>query len=73
MVHRVVEPARELQIRFRAERALENLAVVADVLDHLIGPVARQPQRLAEVGLEAEEAADLGLGRGALGIDVGAA
>ena len=73
LVHEIVEPARQLQVGLRAERALEDLAVVADVLDDLIGPVARQPQCLTEIGLQAEEAADARLRRGALRIDVGLA
>ena len=46
-------PSLESSPRLRSK----TFAVIADLLDEAIGPILRQPQRLAEIALDAEQAA----------------
>src|SRR5262249_52038111 len=59
----LVLAARELQCRAHADRALVGLAVVPDLFDHLVHPVIRQAEQLAEIAFDAEQAPHLGVGR----------
>src|SRR5215203_6755810 len=56
-----INAALDLQRRALADVALENLAVVADVLDDAHGPIVRQTDRLSELALGSDEALDLGI------------
>src|SRR5437764_7563814 len=56
----LVLPARETEPRAFAEMALEDVAVVSDLLDRLIGPVGREPVLLSEIVADAEQPPDLG-------------
>src|SRR6476660_5731072 len=78
-----VETAHDLQRRALADVALENLAVIADVLDDAIDPVVGEPERLAILTFGAEHPpglrivglqflVDIGLGHAEfLGVDHG--
>src|SRR4051812_2254157 len=55
----LVLPAREAEPRAFAQVALEDLAVVSDFLDCLIGPVGREAVLLPEIIAHAEQALDL--------------
>src|SRR5471032_2607092 len=59
----LVLAALELQRRAHADRALVALAVVPDLLDDVVGPVVADPHHLAELALDAQQAADFGVGR----------
>src|SRR4051812_23558799 len=52
--------AAQAEPRTFAEMPLENLAVIPDLLDRLIGPVGREAVLLAEIVADAEQALDLG-------------
>src|SRR2546423_14425859 len=54
-----VLPAREAKPRAFPEVALEDLAVVSDLLDRLVGPVGRKAGLLSEIVADAEQALDL--------------
>jgi hypothetical protein len=43
------------------DRTLPHLAVIADLADRLIGPAIVEAERLAEIALAPEQAADVGL------------
>src|SRR5262249_13438241 len=67
-----VQAAREAEARLGAEIALEDLAVVADLLDRLVGPVGGKPVLLPEIVADAEKALHLGIGRARLDVvDIG--
>src|ERR1700684_1097022 len=53
-----VQAAGDLDRRAHAHVALENLAVIADVLDDAIGPIVGEAEALAETALDAEQPAD---------------
>src|SRR3954453_15294878 len=55
----LVLPAREAEPRAFAQVALEDLAVVSDLFDRLIGPVGREAVLLPEIIAHAEQALDL--------------
>src|SRR5512138_2919447 len=61
-----VEAALEADRRAGADELLEDLAVVADLLDDVVGPLVVEPQHLAHVPLGAEEPVDVRIA-GALG------
>src|SRR6185312_11227527 len=65
-----IEPARDLERRALPDIALKTLAVIADVLDDAVGPIVGQPNRLAELALDAEEPPHLGIGRFELLVDI---
>ena len=71
LVHKRVEAALDLDRRAHADVALERFAVVPDRLDDAIGPIVREAQALAEIALDAEQAADVGLGRFEHLVDIG--
>ena len=48
-----IEPARNLQRRALTDVTLEAFAVIADRLDDVVGPIVAQPERLAELALDA--------------------
>src|SRR5260370_5136555 len=54
----IVVAALKLQRRGEAEMPVEDLAVIADRLDRVVGPFLVQPQRLAHAGGGAEHALD---------------
>src|SRR6185312_15371400 len=56
----IVESAVELQWRAGADVALEHLAVIADLLDDVIGPFVVDMQRLAHPWRDAEHALHFG-------------
>src|SRR3954464_252826 len=56
----LVLSAREAKPRALTEMALEDLAIVSDLLDRLIGPVGGEAVLLSEVVADAEQALDLG-------------
>src|SRR5581483_9487009 len=67
-----VQAARKTEARLGAEIALEDLAVIADLLDRLIGPVGTETILLAEIVADAQEALHLGIGRACLDVvDIG--
>src|SRR5580704_7664321 len=53
-----VEPAVEFERRSGAEVAFEDLTVIADRLDFVIGPILLETQSLAHAGGDAEHALD---------------
>src|SRR3954454_16928227 len=55
----LVLPAREAEPRALAQMPLEDLAIVSDLLDCLIGPVGREAVLLPEIIAYAEQALDL--------------
>src|SRR5262249_6669122 len=55
--------ALELQGRFGADIAVEDLAVIAHLLDDVEGPVLAQPELLAEIIAGAEQPLHLRVGR----------
>src|ERR1700733_1434813 len=58
-----VQAARHLQRRALANIALKALAVTADRLDDVGGPIVGQPHAGAELALDAEQPADIGIVR----------
>src|SRR6185312_2381738 len=65
-----IEPALELQRRFGTDIALEHLAVIAHLLDDVVGPFVVEMQRLAHAGRDAEHALHLGIVALQHGIDI---
>ena len=57
----IVEAAIQLQRRLGADIALEDLAVIADRLDRVIGPFLVETERLAHAGGRAEHPLDVGV------------
>src|SRR4029077_2456365 len=57
----IVEPAFELERRSEAEMLVEDLAVIADQLDLVVGPLLVEPQIFAHARGDAEHALDVGV------------
>src|ERR1700739_1490333 len=57
----VVEPAIEFELGVLAERTVEDLAVISDELDLVIGPFLVEPERLAHARGYAEYPLDIGI------------
>src|ERR1041385_8939117 len=54
-----VDAAGDLQLRTSADIALEDLVVIAEMVDHIISPVVAEAEALAELAIDAEQAADV--------------
>src|SRR5215469_17090681 len=50
-----IRAALQAEGRFRPDIAGEDLAIIADLLDDVIGPVLREPHLLAEIVADTEE------------------
>src|SRR5260221_14758982 len=57
----IVETALELERRILADIAVEDLAVIADQLDDVVGPFLVETDRLAHARRHAEDALDVGI------------
>src|SRR6266851_5621349 len=57
----IVEAALEFELGILAEVAVEDLAVIADQLDLVIGPFLVEPERLTHARGDAEHALDVGI------------
>src|SRR6185437_3757608 len=58
-----VGAALQLQRRAHADGAFVALAIVPDLLDDIVGPVVAEAHHVAELALDAQDAADLSVGR----------
>src|SRR5262249_14829014 len=56
-----IDAAADAELRPRSHIALEDFAIVADLLDDAHHPVLGQTELLAEIALDAQQAPDLGL------------
>src|ERR1700752_3827602 len=56
-----IQPTRQLDWALRADVAIEELGVIADALDDVVGPALRQPERAAGVIGDAEQAPHFGM------------
>src|SRR5476649_798285 len=57
----LVAAALQLERRAHADGALEAFAVVSDLLDDVVGPVVGEAHHLAELALDAQDAAHFGV------------